>query len=284
MSNTTVAVSNNNETSRDRYKTCFENLKQKQQGAFVPFVMLGDPNLELSYQIITRLIDNGADALELGIPFSDPIADGPVIQKAAIRALENGATVAKCFDLIANVRKDYPDIPIGLLVYSNLVVGNSINGFYQQAADAGVDSVLVADVPIIESDKFIETANKHNVAPIFIATPNAGDQTLKDVATRGKGYTYLLSRAGVTGTDVKAEMPVDGIVKSLNEYNAPPALLGFGISEPAQVEQAIKSGADGAISGSAVVKIIEKNLAQSETMLDELSQFVANMKAATLSD
>lgn len=265
----------------NRYQSCFESLKQKQQGAFVPFVMLGDPNLELSYQIITRLIDNGADALELGIPFSDPIADGPVIQKAAIRALDNGATVAKCFDLIANIRKDYPDIPVGLLVYSNLVVGNSIDGFYQQAANAGVDSVLVADVPIIESDRFIETANKHNIAPIFIATPNAGEETLREVASRGQGYTYLLSRAGVTGTDVKAEMPVDGIIESLNKYHAPPALLGFGISEPAQVKQAIKSGAGGAISGSAVVKIIEKNLEDSRNMLDELAKFIADMKAAT---
>ncbi|MCW9000825.1 MAG: tryptophan synthase subunit alpha, partial [Kangiellaceae bacterium] len=230
-----------------------------------------------------RLIDNGADALELGIPFSDPIADGPVIQKAAIRALDNGATVAKCFDLITSIRKDYPDIPIGLLVYSNLVVGNSIDGFYQQAADAGVDSVLVADVPIIESDKFIDVASKYDVDPIFIATPNAGEETLKEVASRGKGYTYLLSRAGVTGTDVKAEMPVDGIIESLAKFSAPPALLGFGISEPAQVKQAIKSGADGAISGSAVVKIIENNLEQTETMLDELSKFVAKMKAATLS-
>ena len=265
-----------------RYQQCFENLKQSQQGAFVPFVMLGDPDLETSYQIITTLIDNGADALELGIPFSDPIADGPVIQKAAIRALSNGTTVAKCFDLIATVRRDYPDIPIGLLVYSNLVVGHSIDAFYENASKAGVDSVLVADVPVIESDRFIQTAKKNGIAPIFIATPNATEQTLSEVAKRSEGYTYLLSRAGVTGTDVKAEMPVHGIIEQLSNHNAPPALLGFGISEPAQVKEAIDAGADGAISGSAVVKIIESNLENSGQLLDELGSFVRAMKAATV--
>jgi len=265
----------------NRYENCFEQLKNRNEGAFVPFVMLGDPDLELSYKIVVQLIESGADALELGIPFSDPIADGPVIQKAAIRALSNGATVAKCFDLIANVRRDYPDVPIGLLVYSNLVVGHSIDKFYATAAKSGVDSVLVADVPIIESDKFIKVASENNIAPIFIATPNASEETLGQVAKRGRGYTYLLSRAGVTGTDVKAEMPVDGIIEALNRFEAPPSLLGFGISEPTQVKEALNSGADGAISGSAVVKIIEANLENQEELLSQLGNFISNMKDAT---
>ncbi len=266
----------------NRYQQCFKNLKAKNQGAFVPFVMLADPDLETSYQIITTLINSGADALELGIPFSDPIADGPVIQAAAIRALANGATVKKCFGLIKSIRKDYPDIPIGLLVYSNLVVSNSIDSFYQQASQAGVDSVLIADVPMIESEKFIQSAKQNNIAPIFIATPNASNETLKQVSEKGQGYTYLLSRVGVTGTDIKAEMPLDNIIKKLNEYNAPPSLLGFGISTPQQVKQAIGAGAGGAISGSAVVKIIADNLGDIELMLSELTSFIREMKQATL--
>lgn len=265
----------------DRYKKCFAALKSKNEGAFVPFVMLGDPNLDLSYQIITTLIDNGADALELGIPFSDPIADGLVIQAAAIRALENGATVSRCFDLISNIRKDYPDIPIGLLVYSNLVVGNSIDGFYHQANKAGVDSILVADVPTLESERFIASAKTNDIQPIFIATPNASQSTLEKVAELGEGYTYLLSRAGVTGTETKAEMPVEGIITSLKKFDAPPSLLGFGISSPEQIKQAINSGADGAISGSAVVKIIEKHLDDPNRLTKELGEFISNMKKAT---
>jgi len=265
-----------------RYENCFSSLKSKHQGAFVPFVMLGDPTLELSYQIITTLIDNGADALELGIPFSDPIADGPVIQAAAIRALENGATVSKCFDLIASIRRDYPETPIGLLVYSNLVVGNSLQSFYQKAAKAGVDSVLVADVPIVESDRFIAAATENNIQPIFIATPNASLNTLQQVAEKSRGYTYLLSRAGVTGTEVEAKMPVEGLINNLKSFNAPPGLLGFGISSPEQVRQAIKSGADGAISGSAVVKIIQQHHQNTAALIKTLGEFIKNMKQATL--
>lgn len=265
----------------NRYEVTFNRLKQNAEGAFVPFVMLGDPNLETSYQIIVQLIESGADALELGIPFSDPIADGPVIQQAAIRALENGATVSKCFELLSKIRNEYPEIAMGLLVYSNLVVGHSIDNFYAQAAKAGVDSVLIADVPIIESAPFIEKAKAHGVSPIFIATPNANEETLKSVSTLGEGYTYLLSRAGVTGTDVKAEMPIHNILSSLNQFNAPPSLLGFGISSPAQVKEAIKAGADGAISGSAVVKIIQENLTDTPKMLEKLGGFISSMKAAT---
>ncbi|WP_196140482.1 tryptophan synthase subunit alpha [Aliikangiella sp. G2MR2-5] len=265
----------------ERYAKSFDQLRRNSQGAFVPFVMLGDPDLESCYEIIVTLIENGADALELGIPFSDPIADGPVIQKAAIRALKNGATVARCFDLIAKVRQSYPQVPIGLLVYSNLVVGNSIDGFYQQAAIAGVDSVLVADVPTIEAEVFVETAEKYGIAPIFIATPNANEETIKRIAQLSKGYTYLLSRAGVTGTEVKAEMPLGQILSALEKYSAPPTLLGFGISEPAQVSAAINNGAFGAISGSAVVKIIEDQLNNRSHMTEKLAEFVRGMKLAT---
>ncbi|MGX5201466.1 tryptophan synthase subunit alpha [Aliikangiella sp. IMCC44632] len=266
----------------NRYTNKFAKLKQQSAGAYVPFVMLADPTIHQSFEIIKTLIDHGADALELGIPFSDPIADGPVIQQAAIRALSNGTSVSACFELLKKVREYDNEIPIGLLVYSNLVVSNSINHFYQQAAESGVDSVLVADVPVIEAQPFVNAAKRYNVDPIFIATPNANDATLRVVSELGQGYTYLLSRAGVTGTDVKADMPLERIVQSLKANQAPPALLGFGIANPSQVKQAIQSGADGAISGSAVVKIIEKNLAQPQLMLSELAEFTEKMKLATL--
>lgn len=265
-----------------RYKNCFAKLKQNNQGAFVPFVMLGDPDLETSYEVIKTLIDNGADALELGIPFSDPIADGPVIQAAAIRALSQQIRVKDCFQLLRRIRDEYSEIPIGLLLYSNLVVSNGIETFYQQVNSAGVDSVLVADVPILESAKFIKMAKRNQISPIFIATPNADDNTLKKVAELGQGYTYLLSRAGVTGTDIKAEMPVESVINKLKQYQAPPSLLGFGISTPKQVKQAIKNGADGAISGSAVVKLIQENLENKHKMLVALAQFSKNMKAASI--
>jgi tryptophan synthase alpha chain len=266
----------------DRYQQLFEDLAEKKQGAFVPFVTLHDPNFELSLEIIQCLIDHGADALELGIPFSDPIADGPEIQKASIRALKSGSSIKRCFELLKTIRTNNPDIPIGLLVYSNLVVANGIQHFYSLVADAGVDSVLIADVPILESKPFIQAAESVAVKPIFIATPNASPKGLADVAKLGKGYTYLLSRAGVTGTEVKAEMPVENIVSALKKHSAPPCLLGFGISTPKQVKQAIELDIAGVISGSAVVKIIQEKHTDRALLLAKLAEFIQSMKQATL--
>lgn len=266
----------------ERYQQLFSRLAAAKQGAFVPFVTMGDPGIELSFDIIKTLIDAGADALELGIPFSDPIADGPVIQNANIRALAAGVTPAQCFELISRVRQYNKDIPIGLLLYSNLVMAKGIDAFYQQAQQAGVDSILIADVPLHESRLFRNAALKHDIAPIFIAPPNITDDSLRELASYGRGYTYLLSRAGVTGTETQATMPASTLINQLKQYNAAPTLLGFGISKPEHVKAAIESGAAGAISGSAIVQIIEKNQAQPEQLKQQLFDFVSSMKAATL--
>ncbi|WP_286266377.1 tryptophan synthase subunit alpha [Thalassotalea atypica] len=264
-----------------RYNQLFERLSAQNEGAFIPFVTIGDPNPEQSFEIIKTLIDNGADALELGIPFSDPSADGITIQDAGIRALSSNVNTDTCIEILRKVREYAPQIPIGLLLYGNLVFARGINNFYRDMNQAGVDSILIADVPIRESEPFKQAALANNIAPIFIAPPNASTETLKEVAAFSKGYTYVLSRAGVTGTETKANMPADSLINALNEYQAAPAILGFGISSPEQVKQAITSGAKGAISGSAVVKIIENNLSDNAAMLNVLGEFVRDMKGAT---
>ena len=269
-------------TSSGRYQATFAKLRANNQGAFVPFVTLGDPTPELSLKIIDTLVQNGADALELGFPFSDPLADGPVIQGANLRSLASGTTPSSCFDMLTQIRAKYPELPIGLLLYANLVFANGIEAFYTKAKAAGVDSVLIADVPVEESAPFSLAAKSQGIAPIFIAPPNADADTLKLVSESGEGYTYLLSRAGVTGTDSKAGTPVEQILASLTAFNAPPPLLGFGIAEPQQVREAIRSGAAGAISGSAVVKIIEAYQHDEARLLAELATFTQAMKAATL--
>lgn len=265
----------------DRYAAMFGRLNEQNAGAFVPFVMVGDPDLETSEQIITQLIESGADALELGIPFSDPVADGPTIQKASIRALESGVTPTACFELLKRIRAKYPDVPIGLLLYSNLVLAKGVDGFYAQAADAGVDSILIADVPIREAKRFIDTANANGIKQILIAPPNATDATFKAIGDLSAGYTYLLGRAGVTGAETAATMPAASLIERLTAVNAAPPLLGFGISNPEQVKHAIESGAAGAISGSATVNIIAQNLDDVPAMLAALGEFVTEMKAAT---
>tara|TARA_R110001583_G_scaffold81253_2_gene216983 strand:- start:10471 stop:11283 length:813 start_codon:yes stop_codon:yes gene_type:complete len=264
-----------------RYQDLFDRLKAKNQGAFVPFVTIGDPNRDLSLKIIDTLVTAGADALELGIPFSDPVADGVVIQDASTRALESGATPDGCLAIIKDVRKLHPTVPIGLLLYVNLVYRNGIENFYQRCVEAGVDSILIADVPLEESAPYRAAADKFGLQQIFIAPPNGDEETLQKVAQYSQGYTYLLSRAGVTGADAKAGMPVEHMLETLNKYDAPPSLLGFGISKPEQVTEAIASGAAGAISGSAVVKVIEKNLDNPDKLLIEMTEFISSMKAAT---
>lgn len=281
-----MTQSQNQQQAGYRYKQAFADLALRKEKAFIPFVMIGDPNAEQSFNVIKSLIDAGADALELGIPFSDPSADGITIQMAALRALKSGINPDACIDILAKVREYAPNIPIGLLLYGNLVFARGIDTFYADMAKAGVDSVLIADLPIRESLPFREAALKHGVAPIFIAPPNASDKTLHEVSSFSHGYTYVLSRAGVTGVDVtdagtSTSSPAQGLISKLNEYKAAPPVLGFGISTPQQVKEALVAGASGAISGSAVVKIIENNLENHNKMLSELTDFIKKMKTAT---
>lgn len=265
----------------ERYQQLFSQLAARHEGAFVPFVTLGDPNPTLSLRIIDTLIDAGADALELGIPFSDPLADGPTIQNANLRAFASGVTPAHCFEMLATIRQKYPAIPIGLLMYANLVYNEGIDAFYAHCAEVGVDSVLVADVSLQESLPFRQAALRHGVAPIFICPPNADDALLREIASHGRGYTYLLSRAGVTGSEKRANTPFKHLVDTLKEYHAALTLQGFGISEPEQVRVALQAGTAGAISGSAIVRIIEKHGDNPDLMLEKLAQFVRKLKAAT---
>jgi tryptophan synthase alpha chain len=269
-----------------RYQQAFADLAGKNEKAFIPFVIIGDPNAEQSFKVIKALIDAGADALELGIPFSDPSADGITIQMAALRALNSGINTDLCINILAKVRAYAPNIPIGLLLYGNLVFARGIDNFYRDMAQAGVDSVLIADLPIRESLPFREAALKHGVAPIFIAPPNASENTLREVSSYSRGYTYVLSRAGVTGVDTIEEStqttsPAQHLISTLTQYHAAPPILGFGISTPQQVKDALAAGASGAISGSAVVKIIADNIADNKKMLTELTSFISEMKAAT---
>lgn len=267
-----------------RYQQLFSRLASNQEGAFVPFVTLGDPNPGQSLAIIKALIDGGADALELGLPFSDPVADGPVIQRANLRALDAGTTFADILHIIQQVRAYAPDIPIGLLVYANLIYAKGTDNFYQQMKGAGVDSVLIADVPTKEAARFADIAQQHQIDAVFICPPDATDALMEKIAQKCSGYVYLLSRAGVTGAETEMQAPAAPLIDKLKAHAAPPVLLGFGISQPKQVNTAVAAGADGAISGSAIVAIIEKNLDNEARQVTQLRQFVEGMKAATQID
>jgi len=265
-----------------RYRQVFAHLARRREGAFVPFVVLGDPSQGASVEIAEALVRGGADALELGIPFSDPIADGPAIQAASVRALGAGATLGGCLDAIAALRTRHPDLPIGLLVYANLVIAPGLSAFYQRAAGAGVDSVLVADVPVHEADPFLAAAAAAGIDPVLIAPPNADAGRLEQIARATRGYTYVVARSGVTGARDGVRIDRTGVVPRLAELGAPPALVGFGISRPDHVRAVLDTGAAGAICGSAVVSLVEQNRDRPRALLERLGEFCAAMKRATI--
>jgi tryptophan synthase alpha chain len=263
----------------NRYEAMFERLRARGEGAFGAFAMLGDPDLEASAAILDALVEGGADMLEVGIPFSDPVADGPVIQAAAVRALGRGVRTADCFALLAAFRARHPRVPVGILTYANLVVAQGRDNsylFYRMAAEAGVDSVLVADVPLFEATPFLASAEAAGVAPVLIAAPNTPPDTLKGIARAGAGYTYCVARAGVTGADEEVRFDA-ALLKALADLGAPPPVLGFGISRPRHVRLALEAGAAGVISGSAIVRLIAENANPAPA----IRAFVAEMKAAT---
>jgi tryptophan synthase alpha chain len=258
-----------------RYAGMFQRLGNR--SAFGAFVMLGDPDLPTSANILNALVEGGADMLEVGIPFSDPVADGPTIQAAAGRALRQGVTPADCFKLLAAFRAGHPDLPVGILTYANIVLARGRGAFYRAAAAAGVDSVLIADVPAMEAEPFAAAAREYGVVPVLIAASNTPPPTLQRIAELGGGYPWCVARAGVTGTEKAMELNHSGLFRTLEECGAPPPVLGFGISTPAHVRSALDAGATGVISGSAIVKIIETD----PHPLPRLRSFVAEMKAAT---
>jgi tryptophan synthase alpha chain len=255
-----------------RYAAMFERLGARDELAFGAFVMLGDPDLERSAALLDAVLEGGADMIEVGIPFSDPVADGPVIQAAAVRALARGATPADCIALLGSFRERHPDVPVGILTYANLVVARGLDAFYRAAAAAGVDSVLVADVPLLESARFAEAAGTAGIDPVLIAAPNTPEATLRGIAATGRGYTYCVARAGVTGADREVRFDA-GMIGRLKAFGAPPPVLGFGISRPEHVRLAREAGAAGVISGSAIVSLGPDP--------EAVRRFTAEMKAAT---
>jgi tryptophan synthase alpha chain len=230
----------------------FERLREHGEGAFGAFLMLGDPDLETSAGLLDAAVEGGADMIEVGIPFSDPVADGPVIQAAAQRALAAGVRVGDCFHLIRGFRERRPDVPLGILTYANLVVART--GFARDAAEAGADSLLIADLPAIEAEPFVQDMEQAGIEPVLIAAANTPGATLGRIARLSKAYTYCVSRAGITGTHAGGQFDA-GLIARLKQAGAPPPVFGFGISKPEHVRAALATGAAGVICGSAIVDL-----------------------------
>ena len=254
-----------------RYATMFERLNG--EGAFGAFLMLGDPDFHTGAALLDALVEGGADMIEVGIPFSDPVADGPVIQAAAQRALAAGVRVGDCLELLASFRVRHPTVPVGILTYANIVVAR--DGFMRDAAEAGADSLLIADLPALEAEPFVRQMEQAGIEPVLIAAANTPGPTLERIADLSQAYTYCVSRAGITGTHAGGQFDA-GLIARVKAAGAPPPIFGFGISKPEHVRAALAAGAKGVICGSAIVDLVSRR--------EDVAGFVQSLKAVTRND
>ncbi|MBN1805794.1 MAG: tryptophan synthase subunit alpha [Sedimentisphaerales bacterium] len=261
------------------YKQVFSELKEQNRTALIPFFVTGDPDFDTSLEIVKTAIDAGADVLELGIPFSDPIADGPTIQKADIRAMKSGINIKKALDFIQKV-KDYKDIPIGLLMYYNLVYQYGVEKFFSNFHKAGVNSVLIADLSIDDADEIIGPAKTAGLDTVFMVTPVTKPQRMELIASITTGFIYTVSVLGVTGSRDKLSDTVGELIGKLKKLTNVPVCVGFGVSKAEHAATIARSGADGVIIGSKVVGLIENNLNNPQKMLSDISIFLSEVKKA----
>ncbi len=253
--------------------------RKKGGTAFIGFAVAGDPDRDTSVNIARALIAGGTDILELGVPFSDPVADGPTIQKADERALAAGTTPDTIFSIVKEIREGSP-VPIVLLTYYNTVYQRGIDRFYREARDAGVDGILIADMPVEESDDVTKTAAHYGIAPIFLISQTTTDKRIDRIMSRAGGYLYLVSVLGVTGARETVSPDALDLLHRVRNHTSLPLALGFGISTPEQVKTCVQAGADGVIVGSAIVDMVEKYLHDQQAMTAELTSYIYGMKSA----
>ena len=252
----------------------FEQLFKSKQKVFVPFFTLGDPNIEDSLRIIKAAIDAGADVLELGIPFSDPVADGPTNQRSMIRARQAGATFDLCLEMIQYIRHYNNEIPIGLLLYYNLIHRRGIDKAHQELAAAGVDGIVSADLPLDEAAEHEASLQKHGIGAVQMIAPNTPDKRAVELFDHSSAFTYVLSGFGTTGAKTDLDPKTLQRVKHLRALSDKPMIVGFGISKPEHVHAVWQAGADGAIVGSYFTKMIETHQGDVDVAIEEIARFI----------
>ncbi len=250
-------------------------IKFKHRPGLVAYITCGDPDLGTSRDVALAAIDAGADVIELGVPFSDPVADGPVIQRASERALRHGTHLAGVLDIAKQIRSQSE---AGLIIFSylNPILQFGLDNFCAAAADAGVDGALVTDLPIEEAGDYLRAMKRHKLAPIFLAAPTSTDERLRQIAKHSRGFVYAISRTGITGTRQEVAGDAHSLVDRLRKYTKLPIAVGFGVSTPEQFAE-VGSFTDAAVVGSAIVQRVEQNRGNEAAAVAE---FLTSLTAA----
>ena len=260
----------------------FQRLKEQGEGALIGYVTAGDPHPELTPRIAEALVKGGVDIVELGVPFSDPIADGPTIQAASVRALQAGTTPKMVLSIAGEIKRK-EGVPVVLLTYFNPVFHMGVEKFFRLAKSFGVDGVVVPDLPVEEAEDYREAAESCGVDTIFLAAPSTSNERLGKIVACTSGFLYVVSHFGVTGARETVEDSTVQLIKRVLAFTKGrvPLAVGFGVSKPEHAKRIIEAGADGVIVGSAFVNIIQKRQKNVDEMLEELEGAARKLKKAT---
>lgn len=258
---------------------CFQHLKQNSECALIPFITAGDPDLETTAKALEVLAQNGADMIELGVPYSDPLADGPTIQAAATRALQKNVQLD---DVLAVVKEVAPkiEVPIILFTYYNPIYYRGVESFLQQVKNAGVSGLVVPDLPLEEAEVLLKPAKEIGIEVTLLVAPTSSQERINAIAAQSEGFIYLVSVTGVTGVRSKMASGVKDLVADLHNSTNKPIGVGFGISSPEQAKQIKDWGADAVIVGSAIVKRLAEGT--SDSGLKAIAEFCSSLKQAIL--
>jgi tryptophan synthase alpha chain len=260
---------------------CFEALRGEGQCALIPFITAGDPNLETTERALQVLDRNGADLIELGVPYSDPLADGPTIQAAATRALRRGTRLEGVLEMVARVSPNLRS-PIILFTYYNPILNRGIDNFMRQIAEVGVRGLVIPDLPLEEAESVMASSRQWGIEVVLLVAPTSPRERIVKIAHQSQGFIYLVSVTGVTGARTQVQSRVKDLLVDLREVTPKPIGVGFGISEPHHASQVKEWGADAVIAGSAFVKRLSQG--SPEQGLEAIAQFCRSLKAAIGTD
>jgi len=259
----------------NRINEKFSQLKSEKRGGFIPFIVAGDPNLETTKDLILLLAENGASVIELGVPFSDPVADGVTIQASAERALRNPIHVKDILEVVSEVRQSGCETPIILFSYYNPILQFGLRKFAAEAENIGVDGILITDLVPEEAEEFRGLLDEKNLALIMLAAPTSSDERLRKICEKASGFVYAVSRAGVTGARIDSSSDAETLVKRLRKFTDLPIAVGFGVSNAQQIKE-VWQYAEAAVIGSAIVSEIARSNDSTETV-ENVSHFVKKL-------